>query len=156
MWGEAGLTLYTVGAIKEINDVRKYVAIDGGMADNPRVAIYGAEYTACLANKALDKPVELVTIAGRCCESGDILIRDIMLPTVEAGDILAVCSTGAYNYSMASNYNRLPRPAMVTVWQGESDIVVERETYADLIRLDRVPTRLMGTQVALAGGQRGI
>ena len=153
--GEAGVTLYTVGAIKEVSGVRKYVAIDGGMADNPRVAIYGAKYTACLANKAAGEPIELVTIAGKCCESGDILIKDIMLPVVETGDILAVCSTGAYNYSMASNYNRLPRPAMVTVWHGESDIIVQRETYEDLIRLDRVPARLLENQPVLAGGQRG-
>ncbi len=154
--GEAGVTLYTIGSIKDIPGVRRYVAIDGGMADNPRVAIYQAKYTACLVNKAQTEPMELVTIAGKCCESGDVLIRDIMLPAVEVGDILAVFSTGAYNYSMASNYNRLPRPAMVIVWQGESDIIVERETYADLVRMDRIPPRLAGTQAVVVGRQRRV
>ena len=150
--GEAGITLYTIGAVKEVPGVRKYVAVDGGMADNPRVAMYGAKYTGCLANRVLDDAEELVTIAGKCCESGDILIRDISLPTVRTGDILAVYATGAYNYSMASNYNRLPRPAMVLVWQGKSDIIVERETYDDLVRLDRIPQRLTEAKAAVVKG----
>lgn len=142
--GEAGTTLYTVGSIKTIPGIRTYVAVDGGMADNPRVALYQAVYEATVANKADQEPVETVSIAGKCCESGDMLIWDIRLPKVEPGDILAVHATGAYNYSMASNYNRLPRPAVVLVRDGESDLLVRRETYADLIRLDVVPERLAG------------
>lgn len=149
--GEAGVTLYTVGSIKDVPGVRRYVAIDGGMADNPRVILYQARYDACLANKARAVSTELVTIAGKCCETGDMLIKDIMLPKAEPGDILAVFSTGAYNYSMASNYNRLPRPAMVIVFQGQSDVIVERETYADMIRFDRVPLRLAACQQTLVG-----
>lgn len=140
--GEAGTTLYTVGSIKEVPGVRKYVAVDGGMTDNPRPALYQAQYEAMLANKANHPPEELVSIAGKCCESGDMLIWDIMLPRVEVGDILAVSCTGAYNYSMASNYNRIARPAVVFVKDGEADLVVERETLEDLIRLDRIPDRL--------------
>ena len=149
--GEAGTTLYAIGSIKDIPNIRRYVAIDGGMADNPRVTLYQASYQACLANKAAEEPTELVTIAGKCCESGDMLIKNIMLPPVEAGDVLAVFATGAYNYSMASNYTHLPRPAMVTVYQGKSEVIVERETYTDLIRRDRVPPRLTASQNALAG-----
>jgi len=107
-----------------------------------------------LANKAAEQPTELVTIAGKCCESGDILIKDIMLPSVEPGDILAVFSTGAYNYSMASNYNHLPRPAMITVYRGISEIIVERETYADLVRLDRIPPRLAASRKTAAGNMQ--
>lgn len=140
--GPAGITLYTVGAIKEIPGVRKYVAVDGGMGDNPRPALYQARYEAMLANKAAERPVELVSIAGKCCESGDMLIWDITLPPVEPGDILAVACTGAYNYSMASNYNRLPRPAMVLVKDGQADLIVRRESYEDLVRNDVIPPRL--------------
>ncbi|MCL6591233.1 MAG: diaminopimelate decarboxylase [Firmicutes bacterium] len=140
--GEAGTTIYTVGVIKEIPGVRTYLAVDGGMADNPRVALYQAEYEAVIANKAGQTPGRLVTVAGKCCESGDILIRDIRLANPEPGDILAVFTTGAYNYSMASNYNRLPRPAMVLAHKGSADIIVARETYEDLISLDRIPERL--------------
>jgi diaminopimelate decarboxylase len=149
MVGETGTTLYTIGSIKDTPNIRRYVAVDGGMADNPRVTLYQAVYEACLANKASQEPTELVTIAGKCCESGDMLIKDIMLPPVESGDILAVFSTGAYNYSMASNYNHLPRPAMVTVYQGTSEIIVNRETYGDLIRSDRVPPRLAASRPAV-------
>ncbi len=134
--GQAGITLYTTGAQKEIPGVRKYVAIDGGMTDNPRVALYGAEYYSLLANKPLMTAEEKVSIAGKCCESGDMLIYDANLPKIEAGDILAVFSTGAYNYSMASNYNMLPRPAMVFVSRGEARLVVRRETYNDLLLRD--------------------
>ena len=134
--GENGITLYTIGAIKEIKGIRKYVSVDGGMTDNPRTALYQAEYDAVVANKAREESEELVTIAGRCCESGDILIKDIKLPIVSYGDILAVLSTGAYNYSMSSNYNRLRKPAVVMIKEGQSRIVVQRETYEDLVRND--------------------
>ncbi len=140
--GPAGITLYTVGSFKEVCGVRKYVAVDGGMADNIRLALYNAEYSAILANKADRPPAEIVSVAGKCCESGDMLIWDIELPQVEPGDILAVFATGAYNYSMSSNYNRLPRPAMVLVNQGSADLILKRETYADIIRNDVVPERL--------------
>jgi diaminopimelate decarboxylase len=139
--GAAGITLYTIGSIKDIPGVRKYVTVDGGMTDNPRVALYGAEHRAVVANKAGRDLEETVTIAGRCCESGDMLIWDVKLPAVEPGDILAVCSTGAYNYSMASNYNRLPRPAAVFAVDGKADLVIRRETYEDLIRHDVIPDR---------------
>ena len=132
----AGITLYTIGGIKDIKNVRKYVSVDGGMGDNPRYILYQSEYTAVLANRAGDKPTEKVTVAGKCCESGDILLKDTMLPKTEAGDTLAVLATGAYNYSMASNYNRIPRPAVVAVKNGEARVVVKRETYDDLIKND--------------------
>lgn len=135
--GPAGTTLYTVGAVKNIPGIRKYVAVDGGMGDNPRPALYQSRYEAILANRAGEKPEETVSIAGKCCESGDMLIWDIDLPAPVPGDILAVSSTGAYNYSMSMNYNRLPRPAMVLVRDGAADIIVARETYEDLIRKDR-------------------
>lgn len=140
--GPAGSTIYTVGAIKDIPGVRKYVAVDGGMGDNPRPALYQSRYEACLANKMGQPAEEKVSIAGKCCESGDMLIWDIELPRVEAGDILLVSCTGAYNYTMSMNYNRLPRPAMVLVHNGKADLILERETYADLIRNDRIPERL--------------
>lgn len=146
--GEAGTTLYTIGSIKEIPGVRKYVAVDGGMTDNPRPALYQAQYEAALANKIDALPKEVVSIAGKCCESGDMLIWDIKLPTVESGDILAVSSTGAYNYSMASNYNRNTRPAVVLVCDGSADLIVKRETYADLIKNDVLPARLKGKNSA--------
>ena len=132
----AGITLYTIGGIKDIKNVRKYVSVDGGMGDNPRYILYQSEYTAVLANRAGDKPTEKVTVAGKCCESGDILLKDTMLPKAESGDILAVLATGAYNYSMASNYNRIPRPAVVAVKDGEARVVVKLETYDDLIKND--------------------
>lgn len=140
--GEAGTTLYTVGSIKELPGIRCYLAVNGGMADNPRVALYQAEYEGLIANKADLEPEKLVTVTGKCCESGDMLIWDIHLAQPQSGDILAVFSTGAYNYSMASNYNRLPRPAMVSVINGQADLIVARETYQDLISLDRIPARL--------------
>ena len=134
--GEAGITLYTVGAVKDIPGVRKYVSVDGGMGDNPRYALYQAEYEAAVANRPAGEPRELVTVVGKYCESGDILIKDIELPRVQPGDTLAVLSTGAYNYSMASNYNRMPRPAVVMVNQGRDTLIVRRESYEDLIRND--------------------
>lgn len=132
----AGITLYTVGGIKDIKNVRKYVSVDGGMGDNPRYILYESEYAAVVANKAGNRPEEKVTIAGKCCESGDILLKDTELPIIEKGDTLAVLATGAYNYSMASNYNRIPRPAVVAVSAGKAKVVVKRESYDDLIKND--------------------
>lgn len=140
--GPAGITLYTVGSIKDIPGVRKYIAVDGGMTDNPRTILYQASYEAILANKADQTPTELVSVAGHCCESGDMLIWDLNLPPVESGDILAVGVTGAYNYSMASNYNKYPRPAMVLVHNGNADIIIRRESYADIIRNEIALERL--------------
>ncbi len=140
--GEAGTTLYTIGSIKDITGIRKYVSIDGGMTDNPRPALYQAKYRAMIANKADRERDEIVSIAGKCCESGDMLIWDINLPKVERNDILAVFSTGAYNYSMASNYNKTPIPAVVLVKDGKSDLMVKRQTYEDLLRNDSIPSWL--------------
>ena len=134
--GEAGTTLYTIGSIKDIPDVRKYVAVDGGMTDNPRPALYQAKYEAALANRMNDAAAETVSIAGKCCESGDMLIWDIELPVAQSGDILAVSSTGAYNYSMSSNYNRNVKPAVVFVKEGKARVAVKRESFEDLIRND--------------------
>jgi len=136
--GNAGVTLYTVGGIKEIPGIRKYVSVDGGLADNPRPILYDANYSALLANKARKPAGEKVTIAGRFCESGDKLIKDIELPRVEVGDILAVLATGAYNYSMASNYNRVGRPAMVLINNGTPTLILKRESYEDLTQNDVV------------------
>ena len=132
----AGITLYTVGNVKDIKDVRKYVSIDGGMGDNPRYILYGAEYTSVVANRANAPYDDVATIVGKCCESGDIIIENGQVQKIEEGDILAVLTTGAYNYSMSSNYNRIPRPAMVRVKGGEDKIIVKRETYDDIIRND--------------------
>ncbi len=151
--GPAGSTLYTVGAVKDIPGIRKYVSVDGGMGDNPRPALYQSKYEACIANRMLKKPAEKVSIAGKCCESGDMLIWDIELPALQAGDILAVSSTGAYNYSMSMNYNRLPRPAMVLVAEGKADVIVKREDYADLIRNDVLPEGLRSSVVKLASSR---
>ncbi len=134
--GSAGITLYTVGHLKTIPGVRTYVSVDGGMADNPRYALYQSAYTAVIANKADQPAGENVTLAGRCCESGDLLQENTPLQACESGDILAVLATGAYNYSMSSNYNRLPRPAVVMVREGASRVVVKGETYEDLVRND--------------------
>lgn len=134
--GASSLTLYKIGVVKTIKDVRTYVSVDGGMSDNPRYALYGAEYEAVVANKA-DKPRDFTaTIAGKCCESGDLIQEHTKIQTPEVGDTLAVLATGAYNYSMASNYNRIPRPAAVMVKDGEARLVIERETYQDLILKD--------------------
>lgn len=132
----AGITLYTVGCVKEIENVRTYVSIDGGMCDNPRYILYGSKYTAVLANNASDEPVAPITIAGKCCESGDLIQEHVMMPQIHVGDTLAVLATGAYNYSMSSNYNRIPRPPIVTVSGNEAKIIVKRETYDDLIKND--------------------
>jgi diaminopimelate decarboxylase len=140
--GEAGTTLYTIGTTKEVPGIRKFVSVDGGMTDNLRPALYQAKYEAVLANRATEPATETVSIAGKCCESGDMLIWDIALPPVQQGDLLAVNCTGAYNYSMANNYNRIRRPAVIFVKNGEADIVVERETFQDLIAKDRIPSHL--------------
>lgn len=132
----AGITLYTVGGKKIIPDIRTYVSVDGGMCDNPRYIMYQADYTALIANKA-DKPKDTtVSIAGKCCESGDLIGENMPLQECEPGDILAVCATGAYNYSMSSNYNRLCKPAVVFVKDGEARLAVKRETLEDIIRND--------------------
>lgn len=134
--GAEAVTLYTIGSVKKIPDVRTYVAVDGGMTDNPRYILYQAEYTALCANKA-DKPADMnVTIAGKCCESGDLIQENTMIQQIQKGDILAVLSTGAYNYSMASNYNRVPRPAVLMVKDGKVRTVIKRETYEDIIKND--------------------
>ena len=132
----AGATLYTVGSVKTIPEFRTYVSIDGGMPDNPRYALYQSRYTALIANKAAEEKTERVTIAGRCCESGDLIGEDMELQKAQRGDILAVLVTGAYNYSMASNYNRLPRPPVILVKDGVAREAVRRETYEDLVRND--------------------
>ncbi len=140
--GEAGVTLYTVGAIKDIVGVKKYVAVDGGMFDNPRYALYQSKYSAVIANRANETPCERVTIAGKCCESGDLIATNVLLPKAEIGDILAVLSTGAYNYSMAMNYNRNFIPPCVLVQNGQAEYIVKPQSYEDLIRNDEIPTRL--------------
>lgn len=134
--GEAGTTLYSIGSRKDVPNVRKYVAVDGGMTDNIRPALYDAKYEAVLANRPLDKHDEVVSIAGKCCETGDMLIWDLPLPEPGTNDILAVFCTGAYGYSMANNYNRIPRPPVVFVENGKSRAVIKRESYEDLVRLD--------------------
>lgn len=132
--GEAGITLYTVGRTKEIKGIKNYLAIDGGMSDNPRFALYDAKYEAILANKGLIEPTKTYTIAGKCCESGDIIAENQLLPEAEKGDILAVFSTGAYNYSMSSNYNKNLTPAVVAVKDSQDEVWVKRQTLDDLIR----------------------
>ncbi|TQR21066.1 diaminopimelate decarboxylase [Psychrobacillus vulpis] len=134
--GDAGTSLYTVGSEKEIPDIRTYLAVDGGMSDNIRPALYGALYDAVIANKIGEKNTENYTIAGKCCESGDKLIEQISLPKADAGDILAMFCTGAYGYAMASNYNRLSRPAVVFVENGNHQLAVRRETLEDIVHLD--------------------
>ena len=133
---DAGITLYTVGSTKKIPGYKNYVSIDGGMADNPRYTLYEAQYTIHAANRMNDTPDLLCTIGGRCCESGDLIQEDVLLPELQRGDLLAVLTTGAYNYSMASNYNRLPRPAVVMIGENGPYTVVRRESLADLILND--------------------
>lgn len=134
--GPAGITLYTVGSVKHIPNIRTYVSIDGGMGDNPRYALYKSKYEAVAANKA-DKPRDAkITLAGKCCESGDLIGEEMSIQQVEAGDIIAVLATGAYNYSMSSNYNRIAKPAVVMLKGGEPRIVVRRETLEDIVRND--------------------
>lgn len=139
----AGTTIYTLGSSKNIPGVRKYLAVDGGMTDNLRPALYQAGYEGIIANKAKEQPVEEVAVTGRCCESGDMLIWDLAVPSVEPGDLLAVSCTGAYTYSMSSNYNALPRPAVVLVSDGRAEVIVNRENWGDLVRLHRIPDHLL-------------
>jgi diaminopimelate decarboxylase len=139
--GEAGVTLYRIGVVKEIPGVRTYVSVDGGLSDNPRPGLYQAEYEAVIANRADAESNRRARVSGRHCET-DTLIEQIALADPQAGDILAVFSTGAYTYAMASNYNRFTRPAMVLARAGQADVIVERETYDDLISHDRIPARL--------------
>jgi len=129
----AGITLYTVGAIKDIPDIRKYVAVDGGMTDNIRPALYNAQYQCVLANRISEPCTEVVTIAGKCCESGDILLEGVKLPKVNSGDLMAVLSTGAYGYSMSSNYNKIRRAPVVLVSEGRHKLICKRQTYKDMI-----------------------
>ena len=144
--GEAGITLYTVGAIKDIEGIKKYVAVDGGMFESPRYALYQSKYTAILANRANEPCTEKVTIAGKCCESGDIIAADVALPLAKSGDIIAVFSTGAYHYSMASNYNRNFIPPVVLVGNGTAEYIVKPQSYEDIVRNDAVPERLKWKQ----------
>jgi diaminopimelate decarboxylase len=140
---EAGITLYTVENVKEIPDVVTYVAVDGGMTDNPRPALYGARYSAVVANKMDGGPRRKVAIVGRCCESSDVLARDVELPPCAPGDVIALLSTGAYNHSMASNYNMILRPAVILISGMKAETIVRRETWDDLMRRDIIPKRLM-------------
>ena len=140
---EAGLSLYTIGSIKDIRDIRKYVSVDGGMTDNIRPALYQAEYEGLVANKASEPKDDKVTICGKCCESGDILIKDCMITgTAKAGDLFAMFSTGAYGFSMASNYNSNPIPAVVLVKDGKSELIVKRQSYDDIIKNQIMPEML--------------
>lgn len=134
--GDAGTTLYSIGSNKEVPNIRKYLSVDGGMTDNIRPALYQAKYEAVLANRVNDGNEETVSIAGKCCESGDMLIWDLDLPKANSDDILAVFCTGAYGYSMSNNYNRIPRPPVVFVENGEDHLVVKRESFEDIVRLD--------------------
>ena len=133
--GDAGLTVYTVGSVKTIPGFKNYVSVDGGMSDNPRYTLYQAEYTVLAAGRMGDGPDGDYTVAGRCCESGDLLQEGVPLPDLERGELLAVCTTGAYNYAMASNYNRIPRPPIVNLDETGADrVTVRRETYEDMTR----------------------
>lgn len=133
---DAGMTLYSVGTLKEVPGYKNYVSIDGGMTDNPRYALYGSKYTVLSANAPLSEADFPCDVVGRCCESGDIIQPQVAMPEPDRGDIVAVCTTGAYNYSMASNYNRIPRPPVVMLSKGSSYVAVKRETYADLLLND--------------------
>ena len=140
--GRAGVTLYTVQSTKRIPGVRNYAAVDGGMTDNPRFALYEAKHQVLVASRLDATPTGLWAISGRCCESGDMLARDANLPDLVAGDVLAMFSTGAYTYSMASHYNRIAKPALVLAAPGRVDLLAARETPEDLLRLDRLPSWL--------------
>ncbi len=146
--GPAGTTLYKIGHVKEIPGVRRYLAVDGGMTDNIRPALYQARYEAVIANKVAEKDSKVYSVTGKCCESGDMLIWDIKLPEAAHGDILAVFCTGAYGYSMSNNYNRIPRPAAVLVCGGNADLIVKRETLEDIVRNDLLPKRLQRVDMA--------
>ena len=138
----AGVTLYRLGSRKEVPGLRTYLSVDGGMSDNPRPITYQSLYTACLADRPQAAATETVTIAGKHCESGDVLLKDVALPASVSGDVLVVLATGAYNASMSSNYNRIPRPAAVLVHDGEADLIQRRERPEDLLRYDEIPSRL--------------
>ena len=140
--GPSTVTAYTAGGSKEIPNIRTYLTVDGGMSDNPRPITYQAPYTPVLANRPEAPATQTVTVAGKHCESGDVLLKDVEMPAIAPGEIVVILATGAYNYSMASNYNRLPRPAAVLVREGAADIIIERETYEDLLRQDALPSRL--------------
>ena len=140
--GPACITAYTVGAQKSIPDIRTYLSVDGGMSDNPRPITYQSVYSAAIANRMNTAPTEVVTVAGKHCESGDVLLKDVTLPPSQPNDILVIMGTGAYNYSMASNYNRLPRPAAILVHNGDASLILRRETYQDLVRQDCLPRQL--------------
>ncbi|MFP4132922.1 MAG: diaminopimelate decarboxylase [Halothece sp.] len=140
--GTTGVTAYTVGSQKIVPETRTYIAVDGGMSDNARPITYESVYRSLLASQMSARATQTVTVAGKHCESGDVLIKEALLPPTTEGDTLVVMSTGAYGYSMASNYNRLLRPAMVLVHQGNADVIIDRETYQDLIAQDRLPARL--------------
>lgn len=141
--GPAGITLYRVGTVKDIPGVRTYVSVDGGMADNPRPSLYGAEYECVLANRMDEEADSVVTVAGRCCESGDILIKEASLPMPKRGDLVAVRNTGAYNFSMATGYNRLRRPAVVLIKDGEARCIVRRQSFDDLVAGELIPSDLI-------------
>ncbi len=139
----SGITIYKIGAKKIVPGIRTYFSVDGGMSDNPRPITYQSLYSACLVDKPLDSNFEKVTIAGKHCESGDVLLNDFFLPSCESGDFLAVFGTGAYNYSMSSNYNRIPRPATVMVGEGCVELIQKRELPEDLLQLDVLPDRFI-------------
>lgn len=147
--GEAGTTLYSVGTIKHIPNVRTYVSVDGGLSDNPRPALYEAKYFALNASKAAQEQSETVAIAGKHCET-DVLIEEAQIASPERGDIVAVYSTGAYSYAMASNYNRFRRPAVVLVNEGQADLIIERETLEDVLAHDLIPERLRQNEAVAA------
>ncbi|MCK9478008.1 MAG: diaminopimelate decarboxylase [Firmicutes bacterium] len=132
----AGITVYTVGSVKEIPNIRTYISVDGGMSDNPRYILYRSKYHALKVENPTEKPKKIVTIAGKCCESGDLLIKNIKMPSLKPGDLIAVLATGGYNYSMASNYNRIPRPPVVMVSGGKPKLAIARESYQDIIKND--------------------
>ena len=133
---DAGMTLYTAGTVKEITGYKNYLSVDGGMTDNPRYALYGSAYTVYLANRMVETADFTCDLVGRCCESGDVIQPNVTLPKPVRGDTIAVCTTGAYNYSMASNYNRIARPPVVMLQNGEDYVAVKRETLDDLIGND--------------------
>ena len=139
----AGITLYKIGSRKDIPGIRTYISVDGGMSDNPRPITYESKYTSCLADRPLKEAVSKVTIAGKHCESGDVLLKDLLLPTFSVGDVLVVFGTGAYNLSMSSNYNRIPRPASIIVNKGQADLIQKRERPEDLLQYDVIPDRFV-------------
>ena len=139
----SGVTIYKIGAKKIVPGIRTYLSVDGGMSDNPRPITYQSLYSACLVDKPLNSNSEKVTIAGKHCESGDVLLKDFCLPPCESGDFLALFGTGAYNYSMSSNYNRIPRPATVMVFKGCVELTQRRELPEDLLQLDVLPDRFI-------------